>query len=97
MKDIRMLFTFDFIYKWSYTSHYNTAVLGIRQEKNPTLEKYFQASSQSVHSVQGFCTYFHPFTVSSAAPGMVSTDIYNYQGLKLLHSTMLDPVRIIYF
>ncbi len=92
LKDIGMLFTFEFIYKWSYTNHYNTAVLGMRKEKNPTLEKYFHAAARSSHSVQGFSSYFHPFSVSNNAPGMASTDIYRYQGLKLLHSSMLDPV-----
>jgi hypothetical protein len=95
LRDLRMLFMFDFIYKWSYTDQYNTAIIGIRKQKNPSMVNFYGKAVLSSHSVEGFASYFHPFAVTNHGPGSEGVNIYDYKGLKLLHSSMLDPVIFI--
>ena len=90
LKDTRILWNRNFIYKWSYTDHYNTAIIGLSKYANPSIISLYNSVS-TAQSFQDLKHIFHPFSLTNRAPSLEKANIYTYKSMKLIHSSLFDP------
>lgn len=91
LKNMKLFWDFNFVYRWSFTNNYNTAVMGINKLKDPFISELYDYMTKRYTNVFDFIHGFHPYTLSNIVQGM-NADIYSYKPLKTVSSLVVDPV-----
>lgn len=96
LKNMQLLWYFNFAYRWSFTSQVNTAVLGINRKFDSSIDNLYNAilkGAGNSHSVLGA---FHPNEVSNYLTKLNNNTIYNYKSFVTLHGYLFDSAWLCY-
>ena len=88
LRDMKPFWHRNFVYRWSFTDWYNTAVMGFVKDHGDHVEFLYQTIIKNSNSlVNGF----YPLHVKDAVARINNNDIYHYRDLEVFNSNLFDP------
>lgn len=92
LRDMKPFWQQNFVYRWSFTHNYNTAVMGINSKFNENIEKLYEYIIETSNNEMDLVQGFYPTNVKNAIFLLNGKrSIYNYTGLNVYHSVLFDP------
>jgi hypothetical protein len=90
LRDMKPFWNKNFVYRWSFTESYNTAVMGIRYGHGYFVEKIY---NKIVLSPTGptLVSRFYPSKVKEIVAEMNNNNFYNYTDFEVFSSVLFDP------
>ena len=96
LKEMSLLWPYNFAYRWSYTNNYNTAILGINKNLNPKISLLYERIVKNNAHLNTLINSFHPHSLSNLVRSLNRNTIYDYELLKTYHSFLFDPAWTCY-
>ena len=88
LRDMKPFWYRNFVYRWSFTDWYNTAIMGFRKNHGVHVEKLYKTIiGQHGSLVSGF----YPLHVKDVVAGLSNGNIYHYEDLEVFSSVLFDP------
>lgn len=86
LKDMSLLWFYNFAYRWSFTNDYNTAIMGLNKDMNNSIKSLYSYIINECNSIEKCISLFHPISI---------TDILNKLNKKTalvkMNSLLFDP------
>lgn len=94
LRNMKILWLTNFVYRWSFTNGINTAVVGLNKHLNPSIEILYKTIIKQVKSSHALTSSFHPSEISQYMLNLNKNSIYNFKPLKTMHSFLFDPAWV---
>lgn len=91
LKDMKLLWNSNFAYRWSFTTNYNTAVLGIDKTTSSDINQIYDLAFINKNTVGSLTYILHPILLTNLIISNYKCSIFNFGILKAYHSFMFDP------
>uniref|UniRef100_A0A7S2W401 Alpha-1,4-N-acetylglucosaminyltransferase n=1 Tax=Mucochytrium quahogii TaxID=96639 RepID=A0A7S2W401_9STRA len=101
LKDMRLLWSENFAYRWGPNLNFNTAVLGFDKYKNPISKQIFKDNVHGKEDLKELIRAFHPYNIGvltyfarfrqKVLYYHGAREVFSYRPLKMLHIAMFDP------
>ena len=96
LRDMIPFWDKTFVYRWSYTESYNTAVMGLNIGHSKEIEDIFKISVLPVLSGKDLVDIFYPMDVTKTIQLINVSDIFTYKDLNVYSSVLFDPAWLCY-
>ncbi len=94
LRNMKILWLTNFVYRWSFTNGINTAVVGLNKHLNPSIEILYKTIIKQVKSSHALTSSFHPSEISQYMLNLNKNSIYDFKPLKTMHSFLFDPAWV---
>ncbi len=91
LREMKHFWNKNFVYRWSYTSGYNTAVMGIRYGHGYYIEKIYKEIVLAADSHSSLVAGFYPLKVSGLVDRLNNNGTFTYTDFELFSSVLFDP------
>lgn len=88
LRDMRPFLNLNFVYRWSFTLEYNTAIMGLKKKRNKLIEEFY---SDVIFSNQNLASAFHPHSIQRLIYSKTNGNSFNNSFFKVFHSDVFDP------
>lgn len=92
-----ILSNYNFAYRWSYTTNYNTAVMGINRKLVDKSDKLYSIFiNETTNSISNLISQLHPNELSRLVRNRLgdNSEIFSYDALQVFHSCFFDPAWV---
>jgi len=86
LKDMSLLWNYNFAYKWSFTDGYNTAVMGINKNIDNSIISIYNQILPHCNSITNCIAFFHPSSISQILAQLNKKSV-----LIKMNSLLFDP------
>ena len=88
LRDMKPFWYRNFVYRWSFTESFNTAIMGLKKAHGEHVEKFYKTVVDSSHSL---VASFYPSSVKDTVAGLSNNNFYHYEDLEVYSSVLFDP------
>ena len=91
LRDMKPLWTKNFLYRWSFLHSYNTAVMGIQEFHSEFIEKIYEIIIVEASNTKSLVDGFYPTNIKDVVMKINDTHIFNYTDFDVYSSVLFDP------
>ena len=91
LRDMIPFWDQTFVYRWSFTHSYNTAVMGLQVGYSKEIEYLFQILVMPAMSAKNLVDTFYPERIRDTIEQVNASKIYNFKDLNVYNSVLFDP------
>ena len=91
LRDMIPFWDKTFVYRWSYTESYNTAIMGLSIGHSQSIEDIYKLSVIPVLKANELVNIFYPTEVKNTIQFMNLSGIFNNKDLNVYSSVLFDP------